>query len=160
MASGPDTSYHISNHAANCDIGTHRMGTPPPPRVHVLIMLSLSLSPGLTHRIDVAYSPCLIKGRAGVPSRGEAGSYFLLPSPPRRSSLFLLLPPAIHTCTCRSARCCMARHLGGQRERQQRGRVQLRRGVEVGSAAVVAAPEPEGGTQLGSESVDGEIPST
>jgi hypothetical protein len=30
--------------------------------------------------------------------------------------------------------------------------VQLRGGVEVGSAAVVAATEPQGGTQLGSES--------
>jgi hypothetical protein len=64
------------------------------PPVHMLDMHALSFSLSTY----VTYSIWHIKGRAGVLSKGQVVTFYFLPfiSPLERSSLFLLLPPAIH----------------------------------------------------------------
>jgi hypothetical protein len=64
-----------------------------------VLPLSLFLSPGLCCHIDVASSPCFIKGRVRVLSQGEPLFYFFpfLPGGTQTLSLILLrLPPASH----------------------------------------------------------------
>jgi hypothetical protein len=50
-----------------------------------VLPLSLFLSPGLSCHIDVASSPCFIKGRVRVLSQGEP-PFLLLPISPRRDT--------------------------------------------------------------------------